>query len=175
MRKQDLARDASGPSIFLSMFALIFSGLAVVAYFLFRPGPQLQEAMGEVTQTNYCTEDSDDQEALVQKLSDLKATMGDQWSGVCQDTLDSVLYETALTKAAAGRFNTSFTRLCQIPERSESDYFRDAEFLFSIWAKNRNTSGEPQEIKPFLASFFQDYESPVENCPAARGILTDIR
>ncbi|WP_152532044.1 hypothetical protein [Leptolyngbya sp. Heron Island J] len=175
MRKQDLDRDASGPAIFLSMVALILSGLAAAAYFMFKSEPQIQATTETVARENYCANTSDDQETLLQTLSDLKAAMGDEWSSFCQDRLDSILYETAVVKATAGRFNTSFMRLCQIPQRPESDYFRDAEFLFNIWTENRNTSGEPQEIKPLLTSFFQTYKNPFENCPAAQGILSEVR
>ena len=175
MRKQDLDRDASGPAIFLSMVALILSGLAVAAYFMFKSEPQVQNTTETVARENYCANTSDDAETLLQTLSSLKTTIGAEWSSFCQDSLDRVLYETAVVKAGAGRFNTSFMRLCQIPQRSDSDYFRDAEFLFSIWTNNRNTSGEPQEIRPLLTSFFQNYENPVESCPAAQGILGELR
>ncbi|NEZ59950.1 hypothetical protein D0962_24000 [Leptolyngbyaceae cyanobacterium CCMR0082] len=171
MRKQDIKRDASGPSIFLSTVALMLSALAIFAYFLFRSGSPQQAVEGSPTPDSYCQENFEDQEVLLQRLSDLKNRMGDNWSSFCQDRLDSALYETAILKAAVGRFNTSFIRLCQIPERPDSEIFKDARFLFSIWEENRNTSGESQEIKPLLENFFQNYETVSESCPAAKEIF----
>lgn len=171
MRKQDIKRDASGPSMLLSAFAFIMSVLAVVAYFVYRSTSQRQT--GAVTQPaeNYCDETFDDQEDRLKWLSDQKTQLGDEWPNFCQSRLDGVLYDTAITKAAEGRFGTSFMRLCQISEQGESDYFEEAQLLFSMWGQNRNTSGERQEIKPLLASFFQTYDNPNENCPAARKVL----
>ncbi|MEL6231529.1 MAG: hypothetical protein AAFR24_16605 [Cyanobacteria bacterium J06627_3] len=147
------------------------SVLAVAAYFVYRSTSQRQTAAVIQPTENYCDETFDDQEDLLEWLSDRKTQLGDEWPSSCQDRLDGVLYDTAIIKAVEGRFGTSFTRLCQIPERSESDYFEEAQLLFSMWGQNRNTSGEFQEIRPLLVSFFQTYDSPNENCPAARAVL----
>lgn len=174
MRKQDTKRDASGPSMLLSAFAFIMSALAVVAYFVYRSTSQRQAAAVPQTPENYCDETFDDPEDLYKWLSDRETQLGDEWPSYCQDRLDGVLYDTALSKAAEGRFGTSFMRLCQIPERSESDYFEEAQLLFGMWGQNRNTSGESQDIRPLLVSFFQTYDSPNENCPAARTVLEKL-
>ena len=158
----------------LSAFAFIMSALAVVAYFVYRSTSQRQTVAVPQIAENYCDDAFDDQEAQVKWLSDIKTQLGAEWPSFCQDRLDSVLYDTAIIKATAGRFGTSFTRLCQIPERSESEYFEEAQFLFSLWEQNRNMSGESQEIKPLLAGFFQSYDNPNENCPAARKVLDKL-
>ncbi|MGD1952499.1 MAG: hypothetical protein ACFB14_23080 [Leptolyngbyaceae cyanobacterium] len=174
MRKRDIQRDASGPSIFLSTIALILSGLAVVAYFILKPDADPQQ-IGRVSATDDACQNTDaDPEAVFERLSVHKEQSGNEWSAFCQEQLDSSLYETAIIKATEGRFSTAFDRLCQIPEGTESEYFEEAQFLFGIWEKNRNTSGEPQEIRPLLQSFFEDYDNPNENCPAARETLEEL-
>ena len=186
MRKRDIQRDASGPSIFLSTIALILSGLAVVAYFMFKPDTDPQQ-IGSVSANDSvpatdsgsasddgCQNTDADPEAVFERLSVLKEQSGNEWSAFCQEQLDSALYETAITKATERRFNTAFDRLCQIPEDTESEYFAEAKFLFGIWEENRNTSGESQEIRPLLQSFFENYDSPNENCPAAKEMLEEL-
>lgn len=174
MRKQDVEKDASGTSMLLSAVAFMLSALAMVAYFMFKSVSQPQTAQVVKTTENSCQNNFDDQEALFKGLSDLKTQLGDDWSSFCQDRLDSALYDTAITKAAEGQFSNSFKRLCQISERRESDYFEEAKFLFSLWEQNRNTSGESQEIRPLLESFFQSYDNPRENCPAADKLLDQL-
>ena len=180
MRKRDIQRDASGPSIFLSTIALILSGLAVVAYFIFKPDADPQQ-IGSVSANNSvsandrgCQNTNADPATAFERLSVLKEQSGNEWSAFCQEQLDSALYETAMIKATESRFNTAFDRLCQIPEDTESEYFQEAQFLFGIWERNRNTSGESQEIRPLLQSFFEDYDNPNENCPAAREMLEEL-
>lgn len=174
MRNQDIKKDASDTSMLLSTLAFMLSVLAVVAYFMFKTAyrPKTVEVIS--SKKTVCGDSFDTKDALFEALSDLKAQLGDEWSMSCQDRLDSVLYDIALDKAADGQFSSSFTRLCQISERTESEYFQEAQFLFSLWEQNRNTSGETQEIRPLLTSFFQNYASPKENCPAASTILTRL-
>ncbi|NEQ53994.1 MAG: hypothetical protein F6K11_28335 [Leptolyngbya sp. SIO3F4] len=174
MRKQDIKKDASGTSMLLSAVAFMLSALAMLAYFMFKSVSQPQTAKLVATTESSCQTNFDNKEALFEGLSDLKTKLGDKWSSSCQDRLDSSLYDTAIIKAAEGQFSTSFTRLCQISERSGSDYFEEAKFLFSLWEQNRNTSGKNQEIKPLLESFFQTYNNPKENCPAANKILDQL-
>lgn len=177
MRKQDIKKDASGTSMLLSGVAFMLSALAIVAYFMFKSVSQPQTAalVVPLTVENSCKNNFDNKEALFEGLSDLKAQLGDEWSNFCQNKLDGALYDTAIMKAAEGQFSTSFTRLCQISERSGSDSFEEAKFLFGIWEQNRNTSGEDQEIRPLLESFFQNYDNPDERCPAAGKALDKLR
>ncbi|MEM9485633.1 MAG: hypothetical protein AAGA83_18305 [Cyanobacteria bacterium P01_F01_bin.116] len=174
MRKQDLERDASSTSVLLSAIAFMLSALAIVAYFMFRFVSQPQTTRVAPIEENPCQSRVNDQEALLEELIEFKGQQGDEWSVTCQDKLDDVLYDLALNKAAEGQFGTSFTRLCQISERRGSEYFQEAQFLFNLWEQNRNTSGESQEIKPLLTNFFQNYDNPKENCPAARKILVKL-
>lgn len=177
MRKKDLKRDASGTSMLLSAVAFMLSTLAVVAYFVFKSvsQPQTSEVVSPSSIVCADTFDTNDtKEAFFEELLTLKTQLGDEWSISCQNRLDDVLYDLALDKAAIGQFNASFTRLCQISERRGSEHFQEAQFLFGLWEQNRNTSGESQEIKPLLTSFFQNYDNPEENCPAAREILVNL-
>lgn len=176
MPKQDIETDASATSIMLSTAALMLSGLALVAYFMFQAvsKPQAAKTAPNVTTADACQDSFESQEVLFNRLVELKTQLGEQWSQSCQDRLDNVLYQTALDKAIEGQFRSSFTRLCQIPARTESEYFREAQFLFSLWENNRNTSGKNQEIRPLLANFFETYDSPRKNCPAAIGILAKL-
>ena len=173
MRKRDVKRDASGPSMFLSTVALMLSMLATVAYFVFKSDNESQPTENVSVNDNVCPGGAD-KEAVYERLSVLKEQSSDEWPARCQEQLNNALYETAILKATEGRFNTAFGRLCQIPESPESEYFEEAQFLFSVWEDNRNSSGESQEIKPLLQSFFEDYDNPNENCPAARAVLEEL-
>lgn len=174
MPKQDIDKNASGTSVLLSTLAFMLSMLAILAYFMFKSVSRPPTAKVVSSKGSICEDNGDNKEALFDALSDLKAQLGDEWSTSCQNKLDTVLYDIALDKAAEGQFSTSFTRLCQISERSESEYLREAQFLFNLWEQNRNTSGKEQEIKPLLTSFFQNYDNPTENCPAAKPILGNL-
>lgn len=174
MRKQDIKRDASGSSMTLSTAAFMISALGVVAYFIFRNSSQPVISESPVITESYCQDDFENNEVVVRELSELKTKLGEQWTNFCQNELDGALYDTAIVKATEGKFSTSFIRLCQIPEESESGYFEEAQFLFSLWEQNRNTSGEAQETRPILKSFFQNQANPGENCPAAREVLEKL-
>ena len=173
MRKRDVKRDASGPSMFLSTVALMLSMLATVAYFVFKSDNEPQPPENLSVSNTVCPGGAD-KEAVYERLSVLKEQSGDEWPVQCQEQLNNALYETAILKATEGRFNTAFDRLCQILEIPESEYFEEAQFLFSVWEDNRNSSGESQEIKPLLQSFFEDYDNPNENCPAAKEVLEEL-
>ena len=175
MRKKDIKRDASGPSIVFSTAAFMISALGIIAYFMFRTSSQpITSKLPATVEKYYCQDDFENNDVLVRELSVLKTQLGEQWTNFCQDRLDSALYDTAIDKATEGRFSTSFIRLCQISKRSESEQFEAAQFLFSIWEQNRNTSGESQKIRPLLESFFQNQVNPRENCPAASKVLDKL-
>ncbi|MFG6095407.1 hypothetical protein SPB21_09145 [Leptothoe sp. ISB3NOV94-8A] len=174
MRKQDIKRDASGSSMTWSTAAFMISALGVVAYFMFKTSSQPVISELPVITENYCQDDFESNEIIVEELLRLKTQIEEKWTNFCQNKLDGALYDTAIIKATEGKFSTSFIRLCKIPEGSGSEYFKEAQFLFSLWEQNRNTSGKPQEIRPLLESFFQNQQDPRKNCPAAREVLEKL-
>ena len=85
MRKQDLKKDASSFSLLASTMACMLSALAIVAYFMFRSTSPPKTAVVVSTTENYCQKDFENEEALLDWLSDLKTELGDEWTSLCQD------------------------------------------------------------------------------------------
>jgi hypothetical protein len=115
-----------------------------------------------------CQYDLADITGQIATLQQLQRQPGPDFQEVCQAKLDQLLYNVAIEMATSGQFNTAFGYLCDISAQHNSEPFQEAKFLFETWANNRNTSGQSQEMRPLLISFFQDLENSAGTCPAAK-------